>query len=303
MNCSRISTFAVTSSARSNPAVTTINREYTLADWAPFTFTDPGYDGIVGTTDDNPLGHPLTAYNRTKTAAAADQFITYSPGAGNMYRTWEVEGVKRMSHHFLVVTGADWTKLDFGASVFSNNANTIIGQTLYPSSHYWDWTGKLTLQYEAPRGIQVSSVFKSQKGAASTRTVNVFCDRPVAAFNPATTTNAAACTAAGGKAPLQSAFDLTVEQSGSGKANFLPTLSTLDLSVVKTFKVTEKQKLQAMFDLFNINNSNALQGWGTTSATTNFTYNGQSVTNYPTYHRPSSTLPPRIFRLSARYSF
>ena len=272
----------------------TVNREYTLADWAPFKFNDPGRDGIVGTADDNPMGQ-LTAYNRTKTATSADQFITFSPGAGNMYRTWEIEGVKRMSHHWLVVTGADWTKLDFASSVFSNNANTIIGQSLYPASHYWDWTGKLTLQYEAPFGIQASSVFKTQKGQPTTRTVNINCDRPVGAGQT--------CAGAGGTAPRQAAFDLIVEQSGSSPNNFLPTLTTLDASIVKTFKLGERRQIQGMFDLFNITNSNALQGWGATSSTTSFTYNGQSITNYPTYHRPSSILPPRIFRLSARVRF
>ena len=272
----------------------TINREYTVNDWTAFQFNDPGYDGVVGTSDDNPNG-VLTAYNRKFTAAAADQFITYSPGSGNLYRTWEIEGVKRMSNRWLVVTGVDWTKLDFGASVFSNNANTIIGQTLYPASHYWDWTGKLTLQYEAPKGVQVSSVFKTQKGQPTTRTVNINCNRLVAAGQT--------CAQAGGAAPLQGAFDLTVEQSGSSAKNFLPTLSTWDISVAKSFRLGEKRSLQGMFDLFNVTNSNALQGWGSTSATTSFTYNGQSITGYPTYHRPSSILPPRIFRLSARVRF
>jgi Carboxypeptidase regulatory-like domain len=273
----------------------TINREYTLSDWVPFQFNDPGFDGVLGTPDDNPLGHPLTAWNRTKTAPAADQFITYSRGSGNMYRTFEIEGVKRMSHHFLIVTGADWTKLDFGASVFSNNANTIIGQTIYPASHYWDWTGKLTLQYEGPYGTKISSVYKTQKGSATSRTVNINCDRLVGVGQT--------CAGVGGKAPLQGSFDLTVEGSGSAAANFLPTLSTLDVSIGKTFKLGEKQRIEGLFDLFNVANSNAIQGWGSTSATTSFTYNGTAVTGYPTYHRPSSILPPRVFRLSARYSF
>jgi hypothetical protein len=185
--------------------------------------------------------------------------------------------------------------LDFGASVFSNNANTIIGQVLYPSSHYWDWTGKATVQYEAPLGIQVSSVLKTQKGQPTTRTVNINCDRVVAAGQT--------CAQAGGAAPRQGSFDLTVEQSGSSEKNFLPNLTTLDLSAVKSFNLGERRQLQAMFDLFNVTNSNALQGWGSTSSTTSFTYNGQNITGYPTYHRPSSILPPRIFRLSARVRF
>jgi hypothetical protein len=272
----------------------TINREYNLSSWIPFQFRDPGYDGVVGTADDNPNG-VLTAYNRAFTAPVADPFITYSRGAGNLYRTWEVEGVKRMSNRWLMVAGVDWTKLDFGASVFSNNANTIIGQALYPASHYWDWTGKTTLQYEAPMGIQISSVLKTQKGQPTTRTVNINCDRLV----PVGQT----CAQAGGVAPRQGSFDLTVEQSGSSAKNFLPTLTTWDLSASKTFRLGERRSVQGMFDLFNVTNSNALQGWGSTSSTTSFTYNGQSITGYPTYHRPSSILPPRIFRLSARLRF
>jgi hypothetical protein len=268
----------------------TINREYALSDYTQISVTDPGIDGIRGNSDDS----TKTAWSRSVAARPADQFITYSPGSGNMYRTFEVEGVKRMSHRWLMVTGVDWTKLDFGASVFNTNPNTVIGQSIYPASHYWDWTGKLTFQYEAPYGVFLSSVYKAQKGGTSTRTIRVDCNRPY---------STGTCASNGGAAPGQGAFDLTVEQSGSSPANFLPTLSTLDASISKSFKITEGSKFEAMFDLFNITNANTTLGWGSTSATTSVTFNGVTNATYPTYHKPSTILNPRIFRLSARYSF
>jgi hypothetical protein len=270
----------------------TINREYALTDYAPIVgFIDPGFDGVRGTPDDK----TVTAWSRTVATRDADQFITYSPGAGNLYRTWEVEGVKRMSHRWLLLAGVDYTKLDFAASVFSRNPNTVIGETIYPASHYWDWTNKLTLQYQAPFDINVAAVYKGQKGSATSRTVRIDCDRAYTAVQT--------CAGVGGKAPGQGAFDLTVEQSGSSKANFTPNLSTLDLSFVKTFRFLEHHKIEGMFDLFNVANTNTTLGWGSTSSVTSVTYNGVTNANYPTYHKPSNTLVPRIFRLSARYSF
>ena len=51
--------------------------------------------------------------------------------------------------------------------------------------------------------FNVSSVFKSQKGEPSVRTVRIDCDKPYTAGQT--------CASVGGKAPGQGAFDLTVE--------------------------------------------------------------------------------------------
>jgi hypothetical protein len=233
----------------------------------------------------------------------------YDPAGGSMYRTWEIEGVKRMSHHYLILAGADWTKRDLapfrfnagsgdggylGSSISSSeDPNSIFGQNIYPARHYWQWTGKTTFQYQAPYGVNLSSVFKAQKGEPSLRTVRIDCDRPYAAGQT--------CGSAGGKTPGQGAFDLQVEQSGSG-TNFFPTLKLFDISVTKMFNLERLGKVEGSFDMFNLFNTNTILGWKTTSSTTSVTYNGTTST-IPTFHQPTSILSPRIFRLGVRYSF
>jgi len=121
----------------------TLNTEYALTDYDQISVTDLGLDGLRGTSDDS----IKTAWSRRVAARPANQLVTYRDGVGNMYRTYEIEGIKRMSNRWLLVTGADWIKLDNAANQFSTNPNTVIGETIYPSTHYWDWTGKLTLQH------------------------------------------------------------------------------------------------------------------------------------------------------------
>src|SRR5262249_5107648 len=62
-----------------------VNSEYSPSDWAPITFTDPGYDGVLGTSDDKP---GQIAYNRLSATKPQVQSLVYRAGAGNMYRTF-----------------------------------------------------------------------------------------------------------------------------------------------------------------------------------------------------------------------
>jgi len=286
----------------------TIDREYNPStDFVPFTFIDPGPGGVLGSGYDK----PITAYNRIVPARDALPVASYDPAGGSMYRTWEIEGVKRMSNRYLIIAGADWTKRDLapfrfnaqgdtdggwlGSTSFnsSTDPNALFGQGMYPARHYWQWTWKTTLQYQAPYGVNVSSVLKAQKGEPSYRTVNIDCDRPYGAGQT--------CASVGGRAPGQGAFDLMVEQSGSGN-NFFPNLGTWDVQITKNFNLERLGKFDLNFDMFNLTNSNTTLGWKTTSATTKVTFNGTTNT-IPTFHQPTSILPPRIFRLGLRYSF
>ncbi len=275
-----------------------INTAYGPSDYTQFQFIDPLTSGGVPAAGDP----TITAWSRNVSGRADVLSLVYDPAGGSMFRTWEIEGVKRMSHKWLLITGADWTKRDIAPNTATTDPNVLFGQNIYPASHYWQWSGKGTLTYQAPWGINISSVLKTQKGEPSVRTVTVNCNRLV----PAGQT----CAQAGGAAPGQgSTFNVTVEQSGSGNNNFYPTLNLWDMSVGRTFKLAEKfGKIEGKIDISNILNSNTILGWKTTTTTTSFSYvdpNGTTVTktNYPTNHQPTSILQPRIFRLGLRYTF
>lgn len=281
----------------------TVDQAYKLTDWAPFQFRDVGRDGLAGTSDDA----IITAYNLAVPTRPPDNYLTNVPGAGDMFRTWEIEAIKRMSHRFQIITGGDWTKRDLGPSNYNEGSGRItpyhrstsaagsaaggyITSGVFPSSHYWDWTGKFVLQADLPYGIKYSTVFKSQKGEPSIRTINVNCDRIVNAGQN--------CAQAGGRAPAQGSYTMPVEQSGSGN-NFFPTLTLWDMSVGKQVKMERFGSVEAMFDLFNITNANTVRGWSTTSSTTT----NLDGTRVPTFHRPTTILNPRIFRLGLRWRF
>jgi hypothetical protein len=265
----------------------TINQEYSVSDYAPFEFRDPGRDGIAGTPDDS----IITAFNRTVATRPQDPLVRYNSAAGDMFRTWEVTLTKRYAKKWQLVTGWDWTKRDLGPNYNTTDANTVIFGNLLGGSHYWEWTGKLLGTYDAPYGIKFSTAFRPQIGEAHNRTVRVDCDRVVpAGLN---------CGLAGGKAPTQGSFDLTVEPNGSN-GDFYPTVKLVDVSVGKEFSLEKIGKIAANFQLFNALNSNTVRGWTTTSSTTN---NPGDTALVPTFRRATSILNPRIFRLQAQWKF
>src|SRR5207244_12888511 len=135
-----------------------------------------------------------------------------------------------------------------------------------------------------PWGINLASSWGAGKGGASSRTVTVNCDR----FVPVGST----CAGVGGKAPGQgSTFDITVEGSGSGN-NHYPNSSLLNFLVNKQWNMGERLgKAETIFDVFNLANANTIVGWKTTSTTTNINYNGVTKA-IPTFHQPTSILPP-----------
>ena len=263
-----------------------INQNYAMTEYTPFQFRDPGRDGVAGTPDDS----IITAYNRAVATRPNDPFVTYFNDVGDMFRTWDITAVKRFAHKWQIVTGADWTKRDLGPSYFTTDPNTVINSSVNGGSHYWDWTGKLLGTYEAPYGIKLSSVYRTQNGEAHNRTILVDCNRVVA---PGQT-----CAQAGGSAPTQSSFNLTVENSGMN-GNFYPTVHLLDFSLGKEFAFERFGKVNGSFDLFNVFNSNTVRGWTTTSATTRNPDNSIG----PTFRRPTSILNPRIFRLTFKWDF
>lgn len=265
----------------------TIDQAYKITDYAPFPYRDVGRDGVSGTADDR----TLTLYNRTVATRSADPLVTYSDGAGSMYRTFEVEAVKRMSNGWQLITGADWTKRDLGASVFTTDPNTLILQSQRPGSNYWDWTGKLIASYDLPWGIRWNTAFRTQKGEPTTRTIQVNC---TALVNPGQT-----CAQAGGRSLGQGTISaLTVEASGSGD-NFYPTLTLWDMGVQKEFDLERFGRIEGIFDFFNLTNANTVRGWTTSSSTTT----NLDGTRVPTFRRPTTILNPRIFRLAVRWSF
>ena len=69
----------------------------------------------------------------------------------------------------------------------------------------------------------------------------------------------------------------------------MPSLHLLDLRLAKEFEMSDRYKIEAMFDLFNVNNSSAVVA--------------MSLRTGPSFQRPSKIPPGRILRLGAKFTF
>jgi hypothetical protein len=266
----------------------TIDENYAISDYRPFQYRDIGLNGVAGDADDK----IITLYNRIVSTRPSDPLLTYKAGGGDMARTIEIEGVKRMSHRWQFIAGADWTKRDVAASLFSTNPNTLIFENSTPGNHYWDWTGKLIGTYEFPLGIVYNTSFRSQKGEATGRTIAVNC---TAVINPGQT-----CAQAGGTSLGQGSLSAQSVVKSGVDGNFYPAQTLWDMGVKKTFTLERFGKIDANFDLFNALNANTVRAWNTSSSSLKTLADGKQI---PNFHVPTGILNARIFRIGMVYKF
>jgi hypothetical protein len=197
--------------------------------------TDPGPDGVVGTSDD---GGPLTYYEYTAAYAGAAfiQNVDLNlPGYDNSYHNVEFAAQKRLSNKWQLVTSVLATHIDQWRTGVPENPNE---ESFYPKSQYWEWSYKLAGSYDLPYQIQVAGTFTSQSGAVWARDARF-------------TTGLVRSTA-------------LVLQMEDSAANRLPTQNLLNLRVEKRQKLGPGTA-SFQFDLFNVTNTNAELGVTTRS--------------------------------------
>jgi hypothetical protein len=234
-----------------------VNTSQDVNSFTPVTRADPGPDGISGTGDDR----NITVYNLLPQFVGVNNtLIKNFSTVGSNYSTFEASMTKRFSHRWMAQVGFDWTKRNLRQDL-SYDPNTLQwgGNS---DVHYWDWSFKSVFQYALPFGINFTTKYNAQKGESYSRTVSI------------TGLN-------------QGTFTATVDHLGQ---TFYPTIKLWDSRIEKQFKITEQQKISAIFDLFNILNRNDATGWVTG---TGITYQRQLT----------AILNPRIFRIGANYTF
>jgi hypothetical protein len=245
-----------------------VNTAININSFAPVNITDPGRDGIVGNTDDQ----QITVYNLLPQFKGVNNtLITNFKGLGSNYSTLETSLTKRMSNKWMAQVSWDVTKRNLRQDI-SNDPNTL-NWGANSNIHYWDWSFKSVFMYQLPYGVNFSTTFDSQKGETFTRsfTASNFTQNGVTStFNQG---------------------NLTINAEHNGQ-NFYPTIKLWNMRAEKQFKITEKQTIAGMIDLFNIANQNTPTGW-TTLSNAVYTYQNQIT----------AILNPRIFRLGARYTF
>lgn len=254
------------------------NRAQSFSAFAPVAAVDPGPDGVLGNSDDK----RFTVFERLVPASALDRFET-NKDIGDNYNTVEFGATKRMSNNWQMITGFDWTKRNL-AQNFAEDPNTQLWNNT-ANAHTTGWTAKVIGTYILPHGFQVSGGYNGQKGEAYGRQLTVQAAHLNAA-DPTRTRGLAQGNQTG----------IYVEPTGS---YYYPTAHMFNVRIQKEFRIQERNKIQGMFDLFNINNANTITAVNTVTGLTTIS----PGVRVPQFGRVTQIVQPRIFRLGVRYMF
>jgi hypothetical protein len=232
------------------------------------TFADPGIDGIVGNADDGPS---FVWYDIPGTAPASLTDLRTVEGIIATDRAIDVTFNKRMSNRFSLVTSYyhNWDR-DKGRP---QNPN----QERFNDMTVTNWNFKIFGTYQAPFSIVATSSVRHQSGTNLSRDITV----------------------SGGGLNITGTYE--AEPNTEYRTD---NVTVLDAKIERRFRFGS-HSLSAFFDAFNILNTNAANigaQTGTSSRPTVTLADGSRV-QVQGFLRPTSIVPPRIFRIGARLNF
>jgi len=229
----------------------------------PINLPDPGPDGKVGTADDP--GATLTYWDYPAAYAGnAFEQNMYTSLSSTPNQTFKtIEAV--LSRR---LTG-HWQSM---ASFSATKKHKPVPELAFddPNGYYntgddtWEWIGRISGAYIFPSDVTVSANFENRSGIAGARTVLL--------TGPA-----------GSRIPTQ-----VVNAGPVGTLNY-PDIHALDMRVDKAFRIAGGQKITGRLNVYNMLNANTITAWTNRSGAS--------------YLKPTTILAPRIFELSATYSF
>jgi hypothetical protein len=229
----------------------------------PYAFNDNGVDGRAGTADDA----TLTFYGIPTSQAANFPIneVQMNVDQYSRYKTFEASVNKRYSNRWSASLGGGYTWLqDFPNGPERNPNNPGVEDRT-------TWNFKATASYDAAYGIRISPVLRHQSGANYARTVTI--SAPAALGLIATSTGTAGTTA-------------YVEPMDANRED---NIWVFDVRAEKNFSFTDRIRLRAYVDFFNITNSHASE---TITRATGLSY-----------LKPSAILAPFTTRVGFRFLF
>lgn len=199
-----------------------------------------------------------------------DNLMENASARDTYYNGIDITATKRMSHHFMLLSGLSLgsNKNRKGGNYNDPNTNwfpgTVVAENV-PVSF------KVAGNFELPGGIGISGNLQHFTGKPERRTYQV---------------TRAMVTQQTGKSLTPTSVTIDLAARGT---DTLPDTNLLDISIRRTFKFAERYKLDPHLDIFNIINSNAIQS---------------RVTDVSgSYHRVSEILSPRMFRIGFNMFF
>ena len=236
----------------------------------PFTTTDPGPDGRVGTGDDAQLSLMDLA------PGTPEERLFTNPEAGydSDFYTVEFAANRRMQGNWMLLTSFAYTWLSqfhdttsstsalgtaFNGKEFNWEPNArLFGDNGKEQSTLWNY--KMIGQYVFPYGIGLSGSWKVQSGRNWGRVLSV-------------------------RLPSAGTENVRVEPVDANRA---PTVSIVDIRAAKKFTI-RGVKLEGMVDIFNALNSGTVLNFRTTTGST--------------FREVLAILDPRIVRFGVRVDF
>ena len=225
----------------------------------PFPFTDIGADGVAGTSDDRSitlLGMPTAQAGNFSTNAV----VMNLPDAYGRFKTVEASISRRYGNRWSGQVGFGYTWTTDFPEGFPQNPN---------QAGVYDRTGwglKATGSYDAPFGIRISPVLRHQSGVNFARQISV-------PGNAAT--------------PFGLTLPATTYYAEDANARREDNIWVFDFRADKTLNLTDRAKIRAFIDFFNITNSHASE---TITRTTG-----------ANFLRPANILAPFTTRLGFRF--
>ncbi len=242
--------------------------------YSPRTFTDPGADNLVGTSDDR----PITVYEVLPEYRGQDAFFhTNFPGT-QRYRGFEITLSKRMSRRWQLLGSYVWSRLDGDTVQDHNDPNTQIasmktGRGTSDQPHAF----KLIGSYQAPLGINLGLNYQALSGLPTNRDFRT----PVSL--------------------RQGTVTVRAEARGTYRNDFLNLMS---LKADKMFTLHEHARLSIFAEVHNVLNTNAAQGYSTlTQAYASQAEFDAARVKTAYFGRVSEIIAPRIAKFGLRWQF
>jgi outer membrane receptor protein involved in Fe transport len=264
--------------------------------WLPYTATEPGDDGEIGTSDD----HSITVFGLKKTADSPYPYKTNIPELKRKYWGIELALVKRMANRWEFSGSVTFSKQYGNIGFGYYDSQGVRGYYMDPNQlinkygrQNWDRPilVKLMGTVILPYGIHASAYYTYMSGAPMSEgevsSGQIPYNRTVTIYFPTTIDGFAL------KEPSVTVF---AEPPGSKRNS--PT-SLFDLRLEKTFNVPYGS-LGIIFDAFNVFGSYRLY---MSQDPGGYVYANGSFSRWPTYGKVLSAEGSRTLKLTIRYSF
>jgi len=244
------------------------------------TLTDPGRDGVLGTSDDA----PIQIYNQNQTGTVTSGVTKNNELLAQRYNGLDFQVTRRKAGKWQLLAGytfsttrVDATNIGTPNSAYVNAAGENGGRR-----HNFKASGS----YDGPKGVVFGFGLRVNSGLPVTRTWQI---------QSCSTTVLTNCV-------RQAATTINAEPRGSF---LLPMVHTLDLRAGKRFRFGG-DTLELSFDLYNAMNANMVTQTRVTTGTSSIRPAGDptaAVVSIASWNSPTNVLAPRVGRFNISYSF